>query len=64
MGEKRQVISRIAAWAGSEARAMAWYCAQPIPAFCNRTAQDLVQHGESKALLDYLDHVASGGFAQ
>lgn len=62
-GEKPEVIARIAVWAGAQMQPTAWYPAQPVPAFGNRTAEGPVQHGESKALLDYLDLIASGGFA-
>jgi hypothetical protein len=42
---------------------MAWYRAQPIPAFGGRTAEALVKEGKAAAVRDYLDHVAVGGFA-
>jgi hypothetical protein len=42
---------------------MAWYRAEPIPAFGGRTAEALVKAGEAAAVRDYLDHIAAGGYA-
>lgn len=61
--EMLEIVSRIAAWAGGEIQAMAWYRAEPIPAFGGRTAESLVKDGKAAALRDYLDHIATGGFA-
>ena len=61
--EMLEIIARIADWAGGERQAMAWYRAEPIPAFGGRTAESLVKAGKAAALRDYLDHIATGGFA-
>ena len=61
--EMLEIIARVHAWAGGEIQAMAWYRAQPIPAFGGRTAEALVKAGEAGAVRDWLDHVATGGFA-
>jgi hypothetical protein len=61
--EMLEIVSRVAAWAGGREQAMAWYRAQPIPAFGSRTAESLVKSGQAAALRDYLDHIAMGGFA-
>jgi hypothetical protein len=61
--EMLEIIGRISAWAGGREQAMAWYRAQPIPAFGGRTAESLVKSGEAGPLRDYLDHIAMGGFA-
>jgi DNA-binding XRE family transcriptional regulator len=61
--EMLEVISRVIDWAGGKEQAMAWYRAQPIPAFGGRTAEALVKEGKASAVRDYLDHVAVGGFA-
>ena len=61
--EMLEIIGRIASWAGGEKQAMAWYRAEPIPAFGGRTAEALVKEGKAAAVRDYLDHVALGGFA-
>jgi hypothetical protein len=61
--EMLEIISRIEDWAGGQEQAMAWYRAQPIPAFGGRTAEALVKEGRAAAVRDYLDHVALGGFA-
>jgi Antitoxin Xre/MbcA/ParS C-terminal toxin-binding domain len=61
--EMLEIIARIADWAGGERQAMAWYRAEPIPAFGGRTAESLVKSGKAAAVRDYLDHIATGGFA-
>jgi Protein of unknown function (DUF2384) len=61
--EMLEIVGRIAAWAGGEKQAMAWYRAEPIAAFGDRTAEALVKDGKATAVRDYLDHIAIGGFA-
>jgi uncharacterized protein (DUF2384 family) len=61
--EMLEIISRVTKWAGGKEQAMAWYRAQPIPAFGGRTAEALVKEGKAGAVRDYLDHLAVGGFA-
>jgi hypothetical protein len=61
--EMLEIVSRVSAWAGGKQQAMAWYRAQPIPAFGGRTAEHLVKSGKASAVRDYLDHIAMGGFA-
>ena len=61
--EMNEILTRVAPWAGGPAQAMAWYRAEPIPAFGGRTAEQLVKSGEATALRDYLDSIAMGGFA-
>ena len=61
--EMLEIVGRIADWAGGEKQAMAWYRAEPIPAFGDRTAEALVKEGKAAAVRDWLDHVAVGGFA-
>lgn len=61
--EMLEIIGRIADWAGGERQAMAWYRGEPIPAFGGRTAESLVKDGKATAVRDYLDHIATGGFA-
>jgi hypothetical protein len=61
--EMLEIVGRVAAWAGGKEQAMAWYRAQPIGAFGDRTAEALVKSGQAGALRDYLDHIAMGGFA-
>lgn len=63
MTEMIEIVVRVAAWAGGEKQAMAWYRAEPLPAFGGRTAESLVKDGKATALRDYLDHLALGGFA-
>jgi uncharacterized protein (DUF2384 family) len=61
--EMLEIINLVQAWAGGPAQAMAWYRAEPIPAFGGRTAESLVKSGQATALRDYLDSIAMGGFA-
>jgi len=61
--EMLEIIGRVADWAGGEQQAMAWYRAEPLPAFGGRTAEALVKEGKATAVRDYLDHIALGGFA-
>lgn len=61
--EMLEIVNRISGWAGGKDQAMAWYRAQPIPAFGDRTAESLVKCGQASAVRDYLDHLAMGGFA-
>lgn len=63
MAEMLEIIERVKGWAGGEKQAMAWYRANPIPAFGDRTAESLVKEGKAAAVRDYLDYVALGGFA-
>ena len=58
-----EILGRVAAWAGGPLQALSWYRAEPIPAFGGRTAESLVKDGKAGAVRDYLDHVATGGFA-
>ena len=61
--ELMEIIHRVTEWAGSEQQAMAWYRSEPIPAFGGQTAEGIVKAGRAGALRDYLDHIATGGFA-
>jgi hypothetical protein len=61
--EMLEIISLVQAWAGGPAQAMAWYRAEPIPAFGGRTAEALVKSGNATEVRDYVDHLATGGYA-
>lgn len=61
--EMLEIVGRVSVWAGGRDQAMAWYRAQPIAAFGDRTAEALVKSGQAAAVRDYLDHLALGGFA-
>ena len=61
--EMLEIINRVQGWAGGPAQAMAWYRAEPLPAFGGRTAEALVKSGQATAVRDYLDHLATGGYA-
>ena len=61
--EMAEIVARVSSWAGGKVQAMAWYRAEPIPAFGGRTAESLVKEGKAAAVRDYLDGVALGSFA-
>ncbi|TLY79623.1 MAG: DUF2384 domain-containing protein [Gammaproteobacteria bacterium] len=61
--EMLEVIVRVMPWAGGQQQAMAWYRAQPIAAFADRTAEALVKEGKASMVRDYLDLIAQGNFA-
>ena len=58
-----EILLRVSVWAGGREQAMAWYRAEPIPAFGGRTAEQLVKSGRAGPLRDYLNSIAMGGFA-
>ncbi len=58
-----EVLNRIRSWAGSPEAAFAWYRSQPIPAFGDLTAEDLVKAGRAEALKRHLSRMAAGGYA-
>jgi hypothetical protein len=61
--EVAEIINRILPWCGSVQQAFAWYRSQPIPAFGDQTAEELVRAGRSGHLRNYLAGIAVGGFA-
>ena len=61
--EMLEIINLVQAWSGGAAQAMAWYRAEPIPAFGGRTAEALVKSGQAASVRDYVDHLATGGYA-
>jgi len=61
--EVAEIINRILPWCGSVPQAFAWYRSQPIPAFGDQTAEDLVRAGRSEHLKSYLSGIAIGGYA-
>jgi hypothetical protein len=62
--EVAEVINRVLPWCGgSLPMALAWYRSQPIPAFGDQTAENLVQHGRAEHILDYLGGISRGGYA-
>jgi hypothetical protein len=58
-----EIINRIRGWAGTPEVAFAWYRSQPIPAFGDLTAEDLVRQGRAEAVKRHLTRIAAGGFA-
>lgn len=58
-----EILYRVSPWAGSMPQAYAWYRAQALPSFGDRTPEDLVKEGRSEAVKAYLSRIAAGGFA-
>lgn len=58
-----EIIARVLPWAGSVQQAFAWYRAQPLPSFGDRTAEDLVKEGRAEAVRRHLSRIAAGGYA-
>lgn len=61
--EMLEIIVRVLPWAGGQQQAMAWYRAQPVAAWGDRTAEALVKEGKATVVRDYLDFLAQGNFA-
>ena len=61
--EVAEIINRVLPWCGSVQQAFAWYRSQPIPAFGDQTAEELVRSGRSEHLKSYLAGIAVGGYA-
>jgi transcriptional regulator with XRE-family HTH domain len=61
--ELTETINRILPWCGSVPQAFAWYRSQPIPAFGDQTAEELVRAGRCEHLKSYLAGIAVGGYA-
>jgi hypothetical protein len=61
--ELAEIINRILPWCGSVSRAFAWYRSQPIPAFGDQTAEELVRAGRAEHLGSYLAEIVVGGYA-
>lgn len=61
--EVAEVINRILPWCGSIPQAFAWYRSQPIPAFGDQTAEELVRAGRVEHVMRYLRGIALGGYA-
>jgi hypothetical protein len=61
--EATQIINRVLPWCGSLQQAFAWYRSQPIPAFGDQTAEELVREGRAEHLLSYLAGLSVGGYA-
>ncbi len=58
-----EIINRVLSWSGSVPLAFAWYRSQPLPAFGDRTAEDLVREGRAEAVKRHLSRIAVGGYA-
>jgi hypothetical protein len=61
--EVAEIINRILPWCGSVPQAFAWYRSQPLPAFGDQTAEDLVRAGRAEHLKSFLAGIAVGGYA-
>ena len=58
-----EILNRVRPWAGSPQQAFAWYRSQPLPAFGDQTAAELVRDGRAVHVMSYLGGLALGGYA-
>lgn len=63
LGQIARIITRAADLSGDEGRAILWFRHQPMPAFGNRTAEELVEAGEAAAVIENLERMAEGVYA-
>ena len=63
LGPIATILSRASAMSGSLPRAVLWFRHQPIAAFGDKRAADLVRAGEANAILAWLDALEDGAFA-
>jgi len=61
--EVTEIVNRVLPWCGSVAQAFAWYRSQPLPAFGDQTAAELVREGRAGHVMSYLGGIALGGYA-
>jgi hypothetical protein len=61
--EATQIINRVLPWSGSLQQAFAWYRSQPLPAFGDQTAEELVRDGRAEHVMSYLAGLSVGGYA-
>jgi len=61
--EKTYLFSTLAAWAGSDIKATAWFKSEVISAFGGKTALELCINNQSDAVIKYIRHIELGGFA-
>lgn len=60
---ERKVLARVRKMIGSGERAKAWFNYQPSPAFDNKTPRQLVDEGQTDAVLLHLDTLEDGIYA-
>ena len=58
-----EILKEIQDWAGGPERALDWYRSEPIPAFGGQTAEAMVSNGNGEAVMDYIHHLSTGGYA-
>ena len=61
--EVTEIVNRVLPWCGSVAQEFAWYRSQPLPAFGDQTAAELVREGRAGHVMSYLGGIALGGYA-
>jgi hypothetical protein len=57
------ILAKAAELGGDPGKAVIWFRHQPIVAFGNRTAEELVAAGRGDAVLDHLDDLGDGIYA-
>lgn len=62
LGQIARIIARAATLAGDEGRAIIWFKHQPLPGW-GKTAEELVEDGLAREVLDDLDRMAEGVYS-
>jgi uncharacterized protein (DUF2384 family) len=62
LGQIAHIITHAAQLAGGDARAIIWFRHQPLSGW-NRTAEELVEEGLAREVLDDLDRHAEGVYS-
>lgn len=63
MKQSVALIDKVDEWCSSKANAIDWFISEPIPALGNVTPRNAVLSGNYKALNEYIDAIALGGYA-
>ncbi len=61
--ERRLILELICPWAGSLQASLRWYKGHRIAALGGLTAEQLVEQGRTRDVLEYLRHIGEGGYA-
>jgi uncharacterized protein (DUF2384 family) len=63
LGEIVTILAKAAELGGDPDKAVVWFRHQPIAAFGNQTAEELVAAGHGEAVLGHLDDLRDGAYA-
>lgn len=63
LGEIAHIVALAAELTGDTARAVVWFRHQPLAGFDDKTAEQLVEDGQARAVLKHLEMLRDGGYA-